>query len=221
MKKIISIILSLALVVCMFSMTVSAATITANPGKNHVVGGQGESGTIADGKLDSEFSSESAQIPVTLNLTSFTSRYAVDITFGGDAYTFDATGIHWDVNALAYVATDNAVVANKTYDFTVTNYSDKAVKVVAACEVPDAVAAAGVTCEFGDVDGNDVVANGTYDNHTINGNANTTDGTVNNSTFSATIKSGNWATTINTLVGTTTVSTITLATFTVTVSKVS
>ena len=220
MKKLISIILSLALVACMFGMSAMAAdfTIDANPTNNkNIVGTHGTRKDAADSHLDgdTDFTEKSIEAIVKLNLTEATSRYAVDITFTG-ALTINVSGLTWDVNELKYV-TETATIANQEYNFTVTNYSDKTVTVKAACAVDATAGAAGVGCEFSAVSG-DVNGGATVENCVINAN---THGAKNATyaAFTATLKSDNWTTTINKLITGKTTGEITLATFTVTISK--
>lgn len=211
MKKLISIILSLALVACMFAMNVGAELVVGDKDSDKAL-------SAGDGWTDTEFdSNKSATADVMLALGAVESRYAVDIVFTGN-FNLTAAGLTWDVNNLVYVTTGDTV-ANQTYTFVVTNYSDKYVNVTtAASDVVD-----GVTATFGTVtpgaagDTDNVAA----DNKscTIVGNAGG-DATANKATFSATLASTNWAGTINTLVGNDpTKTSFKLATFTVTISK--
>ena len=209
MKKLISIILSLALVACMFGMSALAADVLKQPVGTH--GG----GNINDGWTDSQFdSAKSATADVMLALGAVESRYAVDIVFTGN-FNLTAAGLTWDVNNLAYVTT-GATVEDQTYTFEVTNYSDKYVNVTTAAS--DVVS--GVTATFTGTAAGDVEDGADASSCQIKGNANTTDGVANKATFSATLASANWANTINTLVGTNPAATsFKLATFTVTISK--
>lgn len=211
MKKLISIILSLALVACMFGMSAMAADVLKQP-----VGTHGN-GSIDDGWTDAEFdSNKSATADVLLTLGAVQSRYAVDIVFTG-TFALTAADLTWDVNELKYVSNGN-VLDDQDYSFTVTNYSDKSVGVTAAADV---VAGAEVTFvavtpgETGDTD--NVAAD--YTSCTIVGNAGGND-VANTAKFSATLESTDWAGTINTLVGTNPDATsFKLVTFTVTISK--
>ena len=217
MEKLISIILSLALVACMFGMTVGAVEITA-PGTNNVVGTHGGNNELNNGVDANAFSSESAEALVKLTLGTANSKYAVDITFAGD-YVINVAGLTWDVNNLVYVTT-GATVENKEYTFTVTNYSDKSVSVVANGVVSNDVT--GVSVEFnttsvaGDLTTNTSTASTI--NCVITGNAGG-DTTANYATFKADLKSTSWKATVDALVNNKTQTEFTLATFTVTVSK--
>ena len=217
MKKLISIILSLALVACMFAMNVGAVDITA-PGSNNVVGTHGGSKGLDNGIDADDFDSESAKALVKLTLGAANSKYAVDITFAGD-YVINVAGLTWDVDNLVYVTTD-ATVENKEYTFTVTNYSDKSVSVAATGVVDNAVT--GVSVEFnttsvaGDLTTNTSTASEI--NCVITGNAGG-DENANYATFKADLKSTNWKDTVDKLVNNKTEVEFTLATFTITVAK--
>ena len=102
MKKLIAIILSLALVVCMFAVNVSAA--------DHTLGGT--SGVPS-------FEPTNFTQNVTLNLGAAASRYAVDIVFGGDSnYDYNVDGLTWNVNTLKYeITTLNDYKTLGGYDF--------------------------------------------------------------------------------------------------------
>ena len=107
MKKLISIILSLALVACMFGMTVMAA--------DHTVGGPDG---VAEIPANSGLSSD-----VTLNLGTVNHRYAVDITF--QTMTLNVGDVTWNVNTANYELAN--AEQTKTWTITVDNYSDMAV----------------------------------------------------------------------------------------------
>ena len=149
MKKLISIILSLALVACMFGMTVMAAeTGTVNGNKGQIGSYVGEGGPISGGKEtfnETEFSKD-----VNLTIKDKNSRYAVDIVFGGtSSYTNTVEGITWNENTLKYEVADNFSMNDLTYKFTVTNYSDSPIySKVAASNIPQYNAADLVTVTF-------------------------------------------------------------------------
>ena len=215
MKKLISIILSLALVACMFGMSAMAADDLRQPVGSYK--GNADGASIDDGVED--FSSESAKADVTLKLDDAKSRYAVDIVFKG-TYTIEVDGLTWDVNKLTYVTNGTTITENPKFTFEVTNYSDKAVDVATSA----GELATGVSATFGDVtpgaagDTDNVAA----DNKscTIVGNAGG-DATANKATFSATlVPTVSWADTINGLVGrVTNAVSFKLATFTVTITN--
>ena len=209
MKKLISIILSLALVACMFAMNVGAELVVGDKDSDKAL-------SAGDGWTDTEFdSNKSATADVTLTIGTAQSRYAVDIVFNG-AYEISVAGLTWDVNKLAYVTTEATIAENPKYTFVVTNYSDKSVNVAtAATDVATGVEATFTANATGDVE------DATTTSCKITGNANG-DGTANTATFSATLAptTTGWAETINALVGNNPSKTsFKLATFTVTISK--
>ncbi len=119
MKKLISLVLSLALVACMFGMSVMAANVVGSHGNN----------SIEDGWSDTKFNS-TVEYPqnIKLDTAGTYSRYAVDIVIAG-TMTF-GTGVWvWDVNALKYVPVSGTttITEAQTYKCTVSNYSDKPV----------------------------------------------------------------------------------------------
>ena len=221
MKKLISIILSLALVACMFGMSAMAAeTGTVTNGKGQIGSYKGNAGdaTINDGVEENAFDLTAFNKDVNLTLGDAKSRYAVDIVFNG-TYEIEIDGLTWDVNKLTYVTT-GTTVADQTYTFEVTNYSDKSVNVTTAAS--DVVS--GVTATFGTITSGETgdTTNVAGDNKscTIVGNAGG-NYVANKATFSATlVPNSSWAETINALVGNNPAATsFKLATFTVTVSK--
>lgn len=219
MKKLISIILSLALVACMFAMNVGAEDLGDKTlGQVGSYKDTEHPADINNGLTDGQFTETNFSKTVKLALGTANSRYAVDITFAGD-YVINVAGLTWDVNNLVYVTTD-ATVENKEYTFTVTNYSDKSVSVAAAGNVSNDVT--GVTVEFnttsvaGDLTTNTSTASAI--NCVITGNAGG-DNTANYATFKADLKSTSWKATVDALVNNKTQTEFTLATFTVTVSK--
>ena len=230
MKKIISIILSLALVVCMFGMNVSAAneigTVNDNKGQ---IGSYGGNNGIDNGK--DTFNPTDFEQAVTLKLGAVESRYAVDIVFGGaSSYQLNVSGLVWNVNELKYVVGENAetVSDSLSYTFVVTNYSDKAIKVEASGTLHSDVNGTGLGLTFADsvecAEGDFTEAN--YADESVSGvlarnESGTSINDVKKVAFSASIASTAWADDINTLVEKHGADTINLATFTVTVSKVS
>ena len=209
MKKLISIILSLALVACMFGMSAMAA--------DHTVGG-----TDGTTTLDPTDVSQS----VTLNLAAAQSRYAVDITFGG-TYELGVSGLVWDVNSLQYVANNvNTTISDDLkYDFEVVNWSDNAITVQATYSTANAFTTAGLsaafsaqaTTKFTDTDITTATVKGT-----LAGNVSgTAIDDVSKVEFSAEIASGNWETSINNLIEAGLTGEQVLATFTITVGQAS
>lgn len=143
MKKIISLVLSLALVACMFSMSVSA---------KHIVGTYSDRDTIDDGLTDAEWAltsyTSSHSESITFNIGAKHSRYAVDVEFTG-ALSFNTGNMTWDVNNLEYLHTNNSL-ADTEYGITVTNYSDQAVGLTLDVLVNDTASNAGMNFEISD-----------------------------------------------------------------------
>lgn len=119
MKKIIALALTLVMVVSAFCMSVNAAPI---------VGSHGEKGTIEDGIAEATFTSSSLFESVILNLGGTHSRYAVDVTFP-TTLTFSSSAFIWNVNTLQYDQPADFSLANTTFSFGITNYSDVPVDV--------------------------------------------------------------------------------------------
>lgn len=209
MKKLISIILSLALVACMFGMSAMAAEVgTVTSGKGQIGSYVGGNGPISSG--EESFNETNFSQAVTLTINGKASRYAVDIVFGGDSsYTNTVDGITWNVNTLKYEV-DTTTMTDLNYKFTVTNYSDKPVKVAVSDTENNTLLNVAFTNAVFTVEGN---THGTNPAKAANDEA------------SAIIspKSGTWADAINTWVGNdySGSKTVTLATFTVKVSMAS
>lgn len=230
MKKLIAIILSLALVVCMFAVNVSAADVTVTEaGTKHVVGTHQTNNTIADGLTAAEFGSgKSAEAIVTLNLNAAQSRYAVDITFGGN-YHLGVSGLVWDVNNLkyVYVAGDGTetISSDLAYTFEVVNYSDNDITVDAKCDTTDVFIIAALsygfwaetTAKFTDTTISTTAVKGK-----LAGNVSgTAIADVSKVGFTAGITSADWEGSINKLVEAGLTGDRTLATFTITVAMAS
>lgn len=148
MKKLISIILSLALVACMFGMSAMAADVTVTGDKGQIGSYVGGNGPISSGK--ESFDETNFSKAVILTIKDKNSRYAVDIVFGGtSSYTNTVDGITWNVNTLKYEVADDFSMADLTYKFTVTNYSDSPIySKVAASNIPQYSGANLVTVTF-------------------------------------------------------------------------
>ena len=127
MKKLISFVLSIALLISVFCMSVSAA---------NVVGTHGMNDNIDDGLSETAWNSSSSLTDViTLNVSGQHHRYAVDITFTG-TFTFGTGQWIWDVNGLEYYQSASELqMSDTTYTFTVDNYSSKPINV--SCEVTE------------------------------------------------------------------------------------
>ena len=215
MKKLISIILSIALVACMFGMTVGAVDYTVDGDKGQI-GSFGGGNGIADGKNANEFPDTNFSKDVNLTVNGTNGRYAVDIVFGGSDYAKVVNGLTWNVNTLKYEV-ENIDLQTLKYDFTVTNYSDSAVY----ASVENTYVAKDTKDNNNEILTVDFVGDKSFKvEKNAHGDANPKTATV-KATISP--KTGeNWNTVINKLVALENYTggmTIKLATFTVTVSK--
>lgn len=127
MKKVVSLILTLAMV---FAMSTTALADTA-----HVVGTHGENGTVADGVIGDNFGSGAVpetEISISVSAGSTQSRYAVDVEYSEIVVSISGAGMTWDVNNLEYVITDDGEMEQPVpATITVKNYSDQPVYVSA------------------------------------------------------------------------------------------
>ncbi|MBO5023734.1 MAG: hypothetical protein J6D11_05450 [Clostridia bacterium] len=120
MKKLISIILSLALVACMFAMNVGAALVVGDNDSNTALSaGDGATDIPANSSLSSD---------VTLTVGTVNHRYAVDVTF--QTMAINAGDVTWNVTTAKYELAND--VTATSWDITVVNYSDMAVTATAA-----------------------------------------------------------------------------------------
>ena len=159
MKKIISLVLSLALVACMFSMSVMAADDDVSSLADVVYTGKvGSHGTNAenansymDGIPEIDFTTKTFNKAVELILGVSESRYAVDIEFSGNYY-FNISGLVWDVNKLEYVTSNSNTVStiteDQTYGFKIINYSDNAIHIDASSSGSTYLDEASLTIDF-------------------------------------------------------------------------
>ena len=206
MKKLISIILSIALVACMFGMSAMAADSTKYQIRNS------ETGTVADGKETFDATAFSQEVKLTLGTAA--SRYAVDIIFEG-SYTLTVNNLVWNVNDLIYEI-DGNTIDEQTYYFTVKNYSDKDVNASVTGVVNTAVTA---------LEGLKITFTGDA-TKTIVGNVHGADkSNPSQHKFTATLDANKdpttWTDVINDMVESKDAKTVTLATFTVNVSMAS
>ena len=132
MIKLISIILSLALVACMFAMNVGAAK---------VVGNHGATGSVNDGDTDIPANS-SLSSNVTLTVGTVNHRYAVDVTF--QTMAINAGDVTWNVTTAKYELAN--VVTATSWDITVVNYSD--MEVTATADITETNLKGGMTVAF-------------------------------------------------------------------------
>ena len=112
MKKFLAILMTVAMVVCAFTFSVSA---------DRAVGGS--NGDIDDGVTT--FSDTPISGNVVLQLSGIESRYAVDVVFGTLTFNFGDVS-KWNVNTMEYETTASAN-PNVLVTIEVYNYSDNAV----------------------------------------------------------------------------------------------
>lgn len=128
MKKFISIVLSIALVACMFGMSVMAAeSITIKDNEKTSVVGNGvnsttNNGTVTDG-ADSPDGKAEAEISITVGALNH--KYAVDIEFSSGKFAFNAGEITWNVDEKEYQFVDEDGNADLTKDLLDTEYEIK------------------------------------------------------------------------------------------------
>ncbi len=191
MKKLISIILSLALVACMFAMNVGAELVVGdNDSDKALSAGDGATDIPANSSLSSN---------VTLNLGTVNHRYAVDITF--QTMTLNVGDVTWNVNTAKYELTDTE--QTKTWTITVDNYSDMGVT-------------ATVTKE--DVNVRDEMSV-TLDKTTLPLNAVTVGGPKTTGDVTVTADSNDWNKTINAYIKAGELTNVTIAKILVTITK--
>lgn len=106
MKKILAIILTVAMAATMLALSVSAAK---------EVGGN-------DGVLEENFNSTDSGKDLNIQVTEVTHKYAVDVTFNISDLTIDGN-ITWDVNNMAYVVS-GTTLAKTEQTIDVSNRSD-------------------------------------------------------------------------------------------------
>lgn len=136
MKKLLAILMTVAMIVGAFTFGVSAAECTdciagsaekfehvvGVGGNNHAEDGQGV------GIAPENFNDTDSTGTVVLNLTSVASRYAVDIEFGQLNFTYGGSNV-WNVNNYRYEFDANAPDPVVKTVVSITNHSDERVAV--------------------------------------------------------------------------------------------
>lgn len=130
-------------IMLVFAVCISAAfSVNAQ----NVVGTHGGASGIDNG-VETIPDGAGASSPVNITLDEVSHRYAVDITFS--SMEIAASALVWDVNDLKYViASGGDEVTDKTYDITVTNYSDLAVKMTGSTTVEALASNAGISIDM-------------------------------------------------------------------------
>ncbi len=134
---------AVVVIMLVFAVCISAAfSVNAQ----NVVGTHGGASGINNG-VETIPAEAGASSPVNITLGEVSHRYAVDITFS--SMDIAASALVWDVNQLKYVsASGGEQVTNKTYDITVTNYSDLAVKMTGSTTVETVASGAGISIDM-------------------------------------------------------------------------
>ena len=134
---------AVVVIMLVFAVCISAAfSVNAE----HVVGTQGGEHGIDNG-VETIPADAGSSSDVNITLGEVSHRYAVDITF--NSMEIEASALVWDVNQLKYVsASGGEQVADKTYDITVTNYSDLAVKMTGSTTVEAFASNAGISIDM-------------------------------------------------------------------------
>ena len=134
---------AVVVIMLVFAVCISAAfSVNAQ----NVVGSHGGASGIDNG-VETIPAGAGASSDVNITLDKVSHRYAVDITFS--SMEIAASALVWDVNELKYVSVSGEdEVADKTYDITVTNYSDLAVKMTGSTTVEALASNAGISIDM-------------------------------------------------------------------------
>lgn len=134
---------AVVVIMLVFAVCISAAfSVNAQ----NVVGTHGGASGIDNG-VETIPAGADASSPVNITLDKVSHRYAVDIEFS--SMEIAASALVWDVNQLKYVsASDGEQVTDKTYNITVTNYSDLAVKMTGSTTVENVASSAGISIDM-------------------------------------------------------------------------
>lgn len=136
---------AVVVIMLVFAVCISAAfSVNAQ----NVVGTHGGASGINNG-VETIPAGAGASSDVNITLDKVSHRYAVDIEFS--SMDIAASALVWDVNALKYVsASGGDQVTDKTYNITVTNYSDLAVKMTGSTTVENVASSAGISIDMDD-----------------------------------------------------------------------
>lgn len=144
---------AVVVIMLVFAVCISAAfSVNAQ----NVVGTHGGSSGIDNG-VETIPDGAGASSDVNITLKEVSHRYAVDIEFS--SMEIAASALVWDVNELKYVsASGGDEVTDKTYDITVTNYSDLAVKMTGSTTVEAFASNAGISIDMDDSNATEIDA---------------------------------------------------------------
>ena len=134
---------AVVVIMLVFAVCISAAfSVNAQ----NVVGSHGGEHGVDNG-VETIPAGAGASSDVNITLDKVSHRYAVDIEFS--SMDIAASALVWDVNNLKYVSVSGGdEVADKTYDITVTNYSDLAVKMTGSTTVEAFASNAGISIDM-------------------------------------------------------------------------
>lgn len=196
MKKFLSVLLAVMLLVSVFALNAAAG----------VVGNYGGGNGVNDGVADiPEGASTSGN--VVLDLGTVNHRYAVDVTF--PTMTFKVGGLTWNVNTMKYES-GGTTMSDQTLTITITNYSDLPVNAAGTVgSIAEAATSAGISLTM--TTDSATVARATAGSADANGTAAT-------AKLVASLTSEKWTDSIDTLFAAGTQS-ITVGTITVAISK--
>lgn len=110
MKKLFALVLAVVMI-CAMSTSVFA---------ERVVGG-------SDGVAAFDPKDSSANLAISATIGDTNHRYAIDIEFPTMTFEVAGSNLTWDVNKLEYVTTGSTTLTDKTFNITITNYSDLSV----------------------------------------------------------------------------------------------
>lgn len=150
MKKFISMLLAVNMIIAMLAFSVSANAITVTPAGEDLVGrfnDPAKTGTHLDGESTVTGSRE---YDIIFSLTGkLTHRYAVDIVATNLSFHF-GTDMIWNVNTLDYVSVDGTTDLAPTTapTFLFRNYSDQSVRVFGSVAMEPVAASAGLSLGF-------------------------------------------------------------------------
>lgn len=197
---------AVVVIMLVFAVCISAAfSVNAQ----NVVGTHGGASGINNG-VETIPDGAGASSPVNITLDGVSHRYAVDIEFS--SMDIAASALVWDVNQLKYVsASDGEQVTNKTYNITVTNYSDLAVKMAGSTTVEPVASSAGISIDMDDSNATEIAAV-----KPVSGGA----GTAVEATLKVNVTSSDWNTSIATIMNEGNSGTIKIGTVTVSLAAV-
>lgn len=171
MKRILAIIISVAMIATMLAVSVSAANLT----KDNVLGGTNGVDTFEPTTPDGE--------DINVTVKSVTHKYAVDITYGVSDLEIGGT-ITWNVETMKYDVNGHALT-NVDREFIVNNRSDLPVYAYATISNTNPLDGIEIVADKNSADNKLTVAKATAGYGAANGQS--TKGTI-----TVSLKSGDW-----------------------------